>query len=248
MHACGLNDRLGSLRSSPLPNPAGAGCGQFGLRWTLRPSHAGCTPAWVTRRFATRTSKGKPALWEIVVGALRGALLAPRNPWRGQNLDVSQFAKVSPHGIYRHHAPGSIIGRPLSASLVFSAKVTDGNQMEVYLNNCRCFDHVASYGRDAFFDLNTFGRQATQARDLLPGQQCVVASYTDDGDVVFNRYRFTRETIEKHPDDPKSKVRVFRGKWLGAKTLPKSKAAKTKPFSVFFNKLTHFKRPSVIKP
>lgn len=85
------------------------------------------------------------------------------------------------------------------------------------------------------------------ATDVVTGQKCVVASYDDNGDVVFDWYIFEKETLETNPDDRKHKVRVFHGKRLKSETLTKQKAAKTKPYSTFFNILGHFKRPSVIK-
>lgn len=85
------------------------------------------------------------------------------------------------------------------------------------------------------------------ATDLVTGQKCVVASYDDNGDVVFDWYIFGKETLETNPDDRKYKVRVFRGKRIKSDTLTKRKAAKTKLYSSFFNDRGDFKRPSVIK-
>lgn len=85
------------------------------------------------------------------------------------------------------------------------------------------------------------------AANLSPGQKCVVASYDKDGRVVFNWYILSKETVEPDPDEPKTKVRVFRGKPLKSERLSKGKAAKTKPYKVFFNNRGDFKRPSVAK-
>ncbi len=119
--------------------------------------------------------------------------------------------------------------------------------MTVNFNNCRCRDHASLYKTGAFFDLNTTGLQATMATDITRGDKCVVASYDNDGGVVFDWFTFSKETLEADPDDPKTKVRVFYGKPIKSDRLSKSKAAKTKPYSVFFNVRGDFKRPSVIK-
>ncbi|HEY3967296.1 MAG TPA: hypothetical protein VGM05_22240 [Planctomycetaceae bacterium] len=48
------------------------------------------------------------------------------------------------------------------------------------------------------------------------------------------------------PDENGNASRVFIGKRLRAKTLPKAKAARTKPFAAYFNRNGHFKGRSVI--
>ena len=119
--------------------------------------------------------------------------------------------------------------------------------MTTNFNNCRCRDHAGLFGKGAFFDLNTTGLQATMATDLSRGDECIVATYDEDGAVVFDWYTFSKETLEPDPDDPKTKVRVFYGKQIKSERLSKAKAAKTKPYSLFFNVRGDFKRPSVIK-
>lgn len=119
--------------------------------------------------------------------------------------------------------------------------------MTVYFNNCRCRDHARLFGSTAFYDLNTTGLQAKMATDLSPGQECVVASYDENRSIVFDWYILAKESLEPDPDNPKIKVRVFRGKPIKSERLSKRKAAKTKPYSVFFNARGDFKRPSVPK-
>jgi hypothetical protein len=63
-----------------------------------------------------------------------------------------------------------------------------------FFNNCHNSDHVETYGRDAFFDLENSGRQATQASGLTPGQLCVVGSYGDGDQVIFRWYSFSKES------------------------------------------------------
>ena len=85
------------------------------------------------------------------------------------------------------------------------------------------------------------------ATDLSHGDECIVATYAEDGAVVFDWFTFSKETLEPDPDDPKTTVRVLYGKPIKSERLSKTKAAKTKPYSVFFNVRGDFKRPSVIK-
>lgn len=134
MHAGGLNDRLGSPRGSPLSNPAGAGCGQFGLRWTLRPSRAGCTPARGVASLRDAYSKEKEVAPVIgVAGALRGATAAPRKYLLRLGLTPILFPHVSPLGIYRHLGPPITIRMP--------------NQHRWYESALRLMEHAANRER-----------------------------------------------------------------------------------------------------
>jgi hypothetical protein len=119
--------------------------------------------------------------------------------------------------------------------------------MPVFFNNCRCRPHTGLFGPSAFYDLNTTGKQAEMATDLKPGEECIVAAY-DDGGVVFKWFSLQRKKLMPDPEEPGTKVRVFYGKMIKSKYLSKAKAAKTKPYSIFFNIDGNFKRPSVIKP
>ena len=119
--------------------------------------------------------------------------------------------------------------------------------MPVFFNNCRCRDHAGLFGPTAFYDLNPTGREAEMATNLKPGEECIVASY-QDGEVVFRWFSFSRESLLRDPGQPGTMVRVFFGKMTKSKRLSKAKAAKTEPYSVFFNVVGNFKRPSVIKP
>jgi len=123
--------------------------------------------------------------------------------------------------------------------------------MPRFFNNCRRFPHKERYpvkrGTEgtAFYDLYRTGKQASMATDLKRGEECLVATPNEDGDVEFVRFSFSHE--ERGHQDGES-MRVFFGKRLSSKTLPKTKAAKTEPYSVFFDKNGNFKRLSVIKP
>jgi len=116
-------------------------------------------------------------------------------------------------------------------------------QTIIYFNNCRNRDHIALYGSGVFFDLNNSGKQAAQARDLIPGQLCAVASYSVDGQVTFNWYSFTHETLL--PNEYDEMVRVFFGRYLDSETLPKSRAAHSVRYSMLFNCTGDFKQVSV---
>jgi hypothetical protein len=118
--------------------------------------------------------------------------------------------------------------------------------MPVFLNNCRRREHASLFNNgSAFYDLNTYGRQATMARNLRRGTQCVVATPTEDGEVVFDWFSFARERTMPNPTEEGAEVRVFFGELIGSVRLAKSEAAETEPYCAFFNVLGHFKRPSV---
>ena len=118
--------------------------------------------------------------------------------------------------------------------------------MPVFFNNCRARDHVSIYGENAFYDLNRTGKQAEMATDLKRGEECVVATPNEDGDIEFVWFSFTQEKIM--PDEDGIATRVQFGKRLRSETRSKTDAAETEPYSVFFNVDGHFKRPSVVKP
>jgi hypothetical protein len=118
----------------------------------------------------------------------------------------------------------------------------------VFFNNCRARPHATLYGAGAFYDLDRVGRQATMATDLQPGDECVVATPTREGDIDFDWFSFSREAIMTMPDEPGTKVRVLFGERIRSQTLSKAHAAEMEPYKVFFNVNGHFKRPSVIRP
>ncbi len=118
--------------------------------------------------------------------------------------------------------------------------------MPRFFNNCRARDHVGIYGGSAFYDLNRTGKQAETATDLKRGEECIVATPNEDGDIEFVWFSFTQEKIM--PDENGVATRVQFGKRLQSETLSKKRAAKAQPYAVFFNVNGHFKRPSVIKP
>jgi hypothetical protein len=113
--------------------------------------------------------------------------------------------------------------------------------MPTFFNNCRRRDHVDLFGATAFFDLTR------KQSDIAPGvqQECVVATYDDDGRVIFGWYSLSHESWILDPAIGE-KVRVFFGKKLKSERLSKTNAAKIKPYRAFFNKLGNFKRQSTI--
>jgi hypothetical protein len=117
--------------------------------------------------------------------------------------------------------------------------------MIVYLNNCQGRNHVELFGKDAFYDLYTTGLQASKATNLSVGQQCIVATPADDGQIVFSWYSFLRETVK--PDDKGDSCRVFLGKFIKSDTLSKRDAARDGLYSTFFDKNGNFKRHSVLQ-
>jgi hypothetical protein len=68
--------------------------------------------------------------------------------------------------------------------------------MPVFFNNCRCRPHAQLF-RDpaAFYDLNTTGKQGEMATNLKRGEKCVVATYDEDGRVLFTWFSLSREKL-----------------------------------------------------
>lgn len=114
-----------------------------------------------------------------------------------------------------------------------------------FFNNCHNLDHVKDYGAGAFFDLGTSGRQGNQARNLRPGQVCVVGSWSSDNRVVFNWYSFEYETVLPSNDGVLN--RVFFGRLLTTEELPKSRAARSALYSALFKITGDFKQGSVFQ-
>jgi hypothetical protein len=104
------------------------------------------------------------------------------------------------------------------------------------------------FGASAFYDLETTGRQARMATDLRPGEQCIVATPADGGEVVFGWFALSHEELMPDPSKPGTMVRVFIGQRTQTKRMSKAAAATTAPYSVFFDARGHFKHPSVINP
>ena len=113
-------------------------------------------------------------------------------------------------------------------------------QPTVYFNNCRQRDHVFHYGKNAFFDLSSDYDES----DIVVGCSCVVAAYTDDGQVKFDTY--VLRSMRRKPDKRGTVLLVFFGDLQSTVTMAKAKAAKSKAYSKFFNSVGHFKRLSLV--
>lgn len=125
-------------------------------------------------------------------------------------------------------------------------KTRNARQAAFFFNNCHGRQHVLLYGNRAFFDLETSGRQSRQARDLEPGQVCVVGSYGSSGEqVVFRWYAFSREASLR--DDDLSMMRVFFGRSLGSETMSKQSAARSIRYRTLFKRTGDFKQGSVFR-
>ncbi len=118
----------------------------------------------------------------------------------------------------------------------------DTEQGVVYFNNCRNYNH-ARFGSGAFFDLNT-EHQGKLARNLRPGQPCVVAKQSPDKRVaIIDWYSFVRE--EPHPDAQHGTLRVFFGQHLASETMAKKDAAISSRYAPLFKRNGDFKYGSV---
>jgi hypothetical protein len=117
-------------------------------------------------------------------------------------------------------------------------------------NNCHDQKHPALYGPNAFFDLETSGYQAKVAdrleRDLVPGDDCIVATQDVSGDITFDWYRFSRSLVKP---DPERNVdcHAYYGEHFNSDTFSRADAMRHPVYRQFFNVNGHFKRPSIIR-
>lgn len=127
----------------------------------------------------------------------------------------------------------------------------------IYFNNCRDRDYRAHYGRhgveDCFYDLDTFEPQVSQAKNLRPGQECIVATVSKASranlplpsrPVRFGKYIFRAE--RKLRDLKGNVCRVLCGKHVGTVATHRQGVA-PKRFPMFFNKNGHFLQQSTIE-
>lgn len=121
--------------------------------------------------------------------------------------------------------------------------------MTFFLNNCANRDHVRLFGLGAIFDFDLTGRQAAMAKDVRPGDECLVAARGSTKDeVVFTTFRYLREALMPDPCRPGTQVRVLFGRKLRSEILWKAVASRTQPYSVFFTVKGDFKRWSEVRP
>ncbi len=121
----------------------------------------------------------------------------------------------------------------------------EAGQLIVYFNNCHNRDHVALFGNGSFFDLATTGRQGLQARDLRPGQPCVVAEWAPDKRIVFDWYAFGYEALLQ--DEHGAPDRVFYGRLFASETMAKEAAAASARYAPLFRSTGHLKIGSVFR-
>jgi hypothetical protein len=126
--------------------------------------------------------------------------------------------------------------------------------MYYYLNNCRNIDHVKLYGGNAFFDLWANGRDDDFAKELRPGDTCLVASYHgmqkhkhERSSVTMARFRFTGLRRVHSLEAPGGIVWVLDGTLERREVMPKSGATKHDLYARFFDKRGHFKQVSVLR-
>jgi len=112
-------------------------------------------------------------------------------------------------------------------------------QMIVYFNNCQGKNHRL-YGKDAFYDLWATDSRAT---NLSAGQECIVATKAKNGDITFSWFSLSHEAPNRYEGRPS---RVFYGDFIKSHTYSKAEAARTEPYSTFFDKNGNFKRQSVV--
>lgn len=114
-----------------------------------------------------------------------------------------------------------------------------------YFNNCHGRQHARIFGSGAFYDLATTGFHASLARNLSPGEQCIVAGAAKGGQVEFAWFSFVREEVK--PNDKNKDCRVFFGDPIKSETCSRGDAARDGIYSAFFDKNGNFKRQCVLQ-
>lgn len=111
-------------------------------------------------------------------------------------------------------------------------------------NNCHNRPHEQLYGTGAFFDLDQLGTQGQQARNLAPGEECVVASAAKDG-LVFDRWKLSRVAIM--PSREGNDVRVFFGERLRSTQMTREDARRSALYGAYFDSRGHLHQTSVVR-
>lgn len=119
--------------------------------------------------------------------------------------------------------------------------------MLYYLNNCQNLKHAKIYGAGAIYDLWAKGFEDKIAREMLPGDMCLVASRQDNDNICFSSYLFTHARKVPNPTGRKPEIWVLEGTFEREIVIPRSKAIARAPYSRFFNKRAHFNQWSVVR-
>ena len=127
----------------------------------------------------------------------------------------------------------------------------------IYFNNCRDRDYLKHYSRhgvtDCFYDLDTFEPQASQAKKLEPGQECIVATVSkasratlplSNRPLRFDKYIFRQ--VRMLCDLKGNLCRVLCGEHVKTVATLRQGIAR-KRFPMFFNKNDHFLQKSTIE-
>lgn len=108
----------------------------------------------------------------------------------------------------------------------------------VCLMNTEGKNYPFLHGKNAFFDLWPKDRSGIHVRDLNPGHTCIVAKPESNGDVSFSWFEFS------HREDGRYDGRdcwVFYGDFKKRYQFQKAVAARTEPYSIFFDVNLRFK-------
>jgi hypothetical protein len=109
--------------------------------------------------------------------------------------------------------------------------------MRYYLNNWQNLNHSKDYGGDAFFDLWADGYENKRAKELLPGDTCLVLSRGEGNSVVIGTY-----TLDKVRPDRGTTNRFVRDE-----KLTRTDATTHPDYGRFFNRLGHVNQWSILR-
>jgi hypothetical protein len=121
-----------------------------------------------------------------------------------------------------------------------------------YFNNCHGRPHASLFGSGAFYDLwSTIANEAAHAenlhKNLKVGDECVVATRKQDGQIALTWYSFVRAEDKPNPDDKGMPCRVLFGAAVKSEMFSKAEAAHHGIYTRFFNRNGHFNRWAVLQ-
>ncbi|MBS0592006.1 MAG: hypothetical protein JSR84_00905 [Proteobacteria bacterium] len=117
--------------------------------------------------------------------------------------------------------------------------------MLYFLNNWQNLHHSKIYGGNAFFDLWTYGIDDKRARELAPGDTCLVLSPATGSNVTIATYKLA--SVRRGRSSTNQEVWVLEGQFITDAVLPKIEAATHEQYSRFFNKRGHVNQWSILR-
>jgi len=115
------------------------------------------------------------------------------------------------------------------------------------LNNCQNLNHAKLYGGNAMYDLWAEKFEDKVAREMAPGDKCLVISRVGLDDVTIRRYTFTGARSVLSDGKPARAIWVLEGELENQEEMKKTAAARHPKYSRFFNRRGNFNQWSVLR-